>query len=117
IILFPGPACAEDPDIAERYGATAPDDFLSGKFDPTKHPQFISLKTAGIPERGYAKHMHRIAAADLKRLIEAFRKDHPDIELYVTSATRNYWSQKGIWEQKWNGNRKVSGMDLSKSVP
>jgi LAS superfamily LD-carboxypeptidase LdcB len=30
---------------------------------------------------------------------------------------RNFAAQKSIWEAKWNGKRKVSGMDLSRAMP
>ncbi len=39
------------------------------------------------------------------------------INLRIISATRNFAAQKSIWEAKWNGQRKVSGMDLSQAMP
>lgn len=39
------------------------------------------------------------------------------VNLKIISATRPFNSQKGIWEAKWNGGRKVGGKNLSISVP
>ncbi len=43
----------------------------------------------------------------------ALKKDHPDIPFWVQSSTRNFWSQKRIWEAKWKGKRKVDGKKLN----
>lgn len=102
---------------SELYGKTAPVDYLSGRFNPASHEKFVSLQKAGVPERGYPKYLRKEAAEDFKKLIAAFKKDHPNIQLYITSATRPFISQKGIWEAKFNGSRKVGGKDLSKTIP
>lgn len=39
------------------------------------------------------------------------------ISLQIISATRNFAAQKRIWEAKWNGQRKVDGMNLSQAMP
>lgn len=45
----------------------------------------------------------------------AAKKD--GIALVIISATRNFDSQKEIWERKWTGARLVEGQDLAKTVP
>jgi LAS superfamily LD-carboxypeptidase LdcB len=47
-------------------------------------------------------------------MYEAAKKD--GITLKIISATRNFSSQKGIWEAKWTGERIVEGKNLAKDV-
>ncbi|MEM7037529.1 MAG: M15 family metallopeptidase, partial [Bacteroidota bacterium] len=39
------------------------------------------------------------------------------INLKIVSATRPFSSQKGIWEAKWTGARRVEGQNLATEVP
>jgi len=87
-------------------------DYLLGMFEPEKHPDFTAIKK---------EHATKSSAYLRKDTYEAFVKMHDaakkdGIDLIIVSATRNFYSQKGIWENKWTGVTKVSGMDLSKSV-
>ncbi|MCK4760092.1 MAG: M15 family metallopeptidase, partial [Candidatus Aminicenantes bacterium] len=38
------------------------------------------------------------------------------IQLTIVSATRNFDSQKSIWERKWSGQTHVEGKNLSKAI-
>ena len=89
-------------------------DFLMGKFDPTKDPNFILI------EKKYAsKGGMRLQ----KETYDAFKKMHAaakqdGVKLVIKSATRNFFSQKNIWEAKWVGKRKTTGVkDIKKEFP
>lgn len=83
--------------------------YLLGKFSPEAHPLFMKIDpTLTTIQNGYLR----------KETHEAFREMHKaarrdGINLSIVSATRNFNTQKGIWEAKWNGQRKVEGVDLT----
>ena len=89
-------------------------DYLRGRFNPAKHPDFVKVDakyTDGDPYRlhkeTYAafEHMHAAAKAD-------------GIDLVMVSATRNFDRQRSIWEAKWTGKRLVDGGEnLAKTTP
>jgi len=89
-------------------------DYIMGKFEPTKDKAFAKLET---------KHATRIGLYLRKETYEAFRQMHDaakkdGVQLKILSATRNFNSQKGIWEAKWQGTRKIeNGKDASKAYP
>jgi zinc D-Ala-D-Ala carboxypeptidase len=88
------------------------EDYLLGMFDPTTHPDFVPVAK---------EHTTKSSAQLRKETYAAFVNMHnaakkEGISLVIVSATRNFYSQKGIWESKWTGGTKVSGMDLSVSV-
>ena len=89
-------------------------DFLMGKFNPETHSDFVKI------EKKYAS---RVGMFLHKKTYESFKKMHAKakadgINLTIRSATRNFKSQKGIWEAKWTGQRKVEdGQDISKTIP
>lgn len=80
---------------------------------------------SGVEER-FVTIASRYASRDGMKLqpdvYEAFKKMHAaakkdGIKLIIKSATRNFNYQRGIWERKWTGKRKVDGKNLSKSIP
>ncbi len=85
--------------------------FLMGKAGVEKHfttidPRYASRKGMKLDPRAYEA---------FKRMHAAARKE--GIKLVIKSATRNFNYQKGIWERKWTGARKVDGKNLSKAIP
>ncbi len=73
-------------------------EYLLGKFDPSKHPDFVSV---GKP---YADKPDMMLC---KEAFEAFKKmwesaQKAGIALKIISSTRNFNQQKNIWEGKWN---------------
>jgi D-alanyl-D-alanine carboxypeptidase len=85
--------------------------YLLGKFDPATHPQFVKLKdehAQGSARNGY---LRKETYKAFIKMYEAAKKE--GIELVIISATRNFESQKRIWENKWNGRTKVEGKDLT----
>lgn len=89
-------------------------DYLMGKFDPAEHPAFELIDEAYADRAGMYLHQETYTA---------FKKMHAEaaadgINLVIRSATRNFASQKGIWEAKWMGTRKIeNGKDASIAYP
>lgn len=85
-------------------------DFLTGRFDPSKHDSFVKVPAIyGNREGMYLQ----------REVFEAFLKMHEaakseNINLVIVSATRNFEAQKSIWEGKWNNlmkDEKVKKME------
>lgn len=89
-------------------------DYLMGKFEPMEHTDFTLIDT---------RYANREGLYLRKDTYEAFQKMHAaaledSVQLIIISATRNFYSQKGIWEAKWTGQRKIEGgQDASKAFP
>ncbi|MDA3899255.1 MAG: M15 family metallopeptidase [Spirochaetes bacterium] len=99
------------------YGDVDERSYLSGMFNLTKHPLFVNISTLDIDTDGRKHYLRRSTAEALKKMCDAFHKDNPEVRLYVTSSTRNYYYQKAIWDAKFDGKRKVDGKALNKSEP
>lgn len=104
-------------DENSLYGTTDPRDYLSGRFSPARHQLFVRCRSVGIPTDGRTHYLRKETAAAFKKLYDAFQKEHPDISLYITSATRNFHYQKAIWQGKFTGKRLVNGKRLPESHP
>lgn len=87
--------------------------YLKGKFSPTKHKDFRPVPAKYSIRQGL--YLHRQALAKFILMAKAAKLD--GVELFILSATRNFYSQKGIWQAKFQGRRKVDGEDLSKTIP
>ena len=91
---------------------TISDEYLMGKFDPKKHEAFVKV------DQKYASridfYLRNDAYKAFQKMWDAAKND--GISLRIISATRPFSHQKRIWEAKWNGNRKVGGQDLSKTI-
>lgn len=85
--------------------------YLLGKFDPATHPQFVTLgdqHTQGSAKGGY---LRKEAYEAFVKMNDAAKRD--GVELIIISATRNFDSQKRIWENKWEGRTLVEGKNLT----
>ncbi len=100
-------------DIAQDQKRTWSTDYLMGKFDPVKHPDFV--KIASQYASNNTMRLRKETYESFKKMYTAAKKD--GITLQIISATRPFSHQKRIWEAKWNGVRKVEGKDLSKTEP
>jgi len=102
-IIIPLILCAadKDRDIPGLYGGIKPSDYVTGRFVPEKNLLFSSLKKSGIPAKGDWHFLRKEAIASLKKLYDDFHAGHPGEPFLVRSSTRNFLSQKGIWESKW----------------
>ncbi len=76
--------------------------YISGKFEPSVHPDFIEIdkKYARTVDAKKKMYLHKETYAQLKRMLDAAAKDN--IIINVLSATRNFKYQKNIWEEKWH---------------
>ena len=92
-----------------------PVNFLTGKFDPASHPDFMPLKAplAGGSAVGAYLHRQCLAAFEDMRAAAAAA----GVNLVILSATRNFERQQVIWEEKWRGVRRVGGADLAVTMP
>ncbi|MEM9931233.1 MAG: M15 family metallopeptidase [Bacteroidota bacterium] len=86
--------------------------YLTGRFDPTKHPDFVRVAAKYTDGDPYVLHkdtyqafeaMHAAAQAD-------------GVTLIIVSATRNFKRQRQIWEAKWNGQRLLEGKEKANEV-
>ncbi len=88
--------------------------YVTGRFDPSTHPGFVNLKKYDIPCSDDI-YLRKEAAEAWKLLLADFKKENPKIKIQIQSATRNFYSQKKIWDEKFSGKRKISGAgDLTK---
>lgn len=93
---------------------TFPVEYLMGQFDPATHPDFIKIDIQHADRAGL--YLRKDTYAAFQKMYEAALQD--GIQLVIRSATRNFNSQKGIWEAKWNGSRKIeNGKDASQAYP
>lgn len=89
-------------------------DYLMGKFDPATHPDFVELDLNHASTRGM--YLRKEAYRAFKKMHTAAKKD--GIRLVILSATRNFDRQKVIWEAKWTGARKTTGVnDIKQEYP
>jgi LAS superfamily LD-carboxypeptidase LdcB len=86
-------------------------DYLLGKFDPTTDARFIKLKDEHTQGSGRGAYLRKETYEAFIKMSEAARKE--GIELVIISATRNFESQKRIWENKWEGRTMVEGKNLT----
>ena len=124
LFLFLVLACAETPP-SENAAATETEaaaaepepividtsftiDYLRGRFNPAKHPDFTAVD---------AKYTDGDGTYYLRKdTYEAFQRMHAaaaadGVQLIIISATRNFDRQKSIWEAKWSGARLLEGRE------
>ncbi|MSU44820.1 D-alanyl-D-alanine carboxypeptidase family protein [Candidatus Nomurabacteria bacterium] len=85
-----------------------------GKFDPAQRQDFV-LIPAEYNIAGYKIYLRKETLYAFEKMAENAAKDQ--IELNITSATRNFDSQRDLWNKKWGGATLVDGKDLSKIIP
>lgn len=84
--------------------------YVTGRFNPSEHKLFVNLEKQGIPCTGQDHYLRKETVAALSALLNDFNKDHPSIKITIISSTRNFTLQKKIWDEKWSGKRKVTGV-------
>ncbi|MDF9798709.1 D-alanyl-D-alanine carboxypeptidase [Catalinimonas alkaloidigena] len=85
---------------------------LLGKIQPAQDSSFTQIASQYTSKNEI--YLRKEAYEDFVRMAEAAGEE--GVKLHIISATRNFAAQKSIWEAKWNGQRKVDGMDLSQAV-
>ena len=88
-------------------------DHLLGHINPANDASFSRVATSYADQDGLYL---------LDEVYDAFVEMHnaakkDGITLVIISATRDFDSQKELWEQKWTGARLVEGRNLAKTVP
>jgi zinc D-Ala-D-Ala carboxypeptidase len=91
----------------------ADDHIITGKFNPAKEPGFVSAASLGIAVKNGPHYLQRPAAEALSRMMKDFSHEHPKVPFWVQSSTRNFASQKSIWNAKWKGERGSNGVNAS----
>lgn len=86
--------------------------FLTGKFDPLAHPDFVPVAEVYTDGDPYVLHKETYAA--FEQMHAAAARD--GVKLIMVSATRNFARQKQIWEAKWNGQRLLEGKEKANLV-
>jgi len=86
-------------------------EYLTGQFEAAALPVYFTL----LPSE-FSVGEQRLRAQAAQAFVNmALAAQIQGIELKAVSSTRSFYRQKAIWEDKWNGVRKVDGLDLSKS--
>jgi len=83
---------------------TIPLKYIIGKFEPSQDSNFVKIASQYTNKSNI--YLHKEAYAAFLDMYAVAKKD--GIDLRILSATRNFDSQKSIWEAKWNGQRKLS---------
>jgi len=86
--------------------------YLTGRFDPLTHPDFVKVAAAYTDGDPYV--LHRATYADFERMHAAAAAD--GVALVMVSATRNFARQRQIWEAKWKGQRLLEGKEKADEV-
>lgn len=73
--------------------------YIMGKFDPSTHPDFVSIPSKFRDEK--VRYLRRDVMEKFAEMADAAAQE--GIRLVIRSATRNFDDQKRIWENKWNG--------------
>ena len=112
----PSPKEAPDYEVIKDSFVDAPQllsyQYLTGQFDPAKHPDFVPVADRYTDGDPYL--LHRETYAAFERMHAA--ADSAGVRLTMVSATRNFARQKQIWEAKWNGKRLLEGRDKADEV-
>lgn len=96
-------------------GAAAPTkDFLLGKTHFEKDTNFVQIS----PKYTVLRNPNNFIQ---KRTLEAFIKMHEaakadGVRLVATSASRNFWVQRYIWEQKWQKSTIAGGAERARHI-
>lgn len=99
------------------YGPVPEENYLCGRFEPEKHPFFVKLSDFSIPSHR-PQYLRKEAAVALKKMYEALKKDVPDVKFWIQSSTRNWSSQKDIWERHWKefAKLKLNESEIARSI-
>ena len=88
-------------------------DDVMGKFIPAEDDDFVIIDMAYASRENM--YLHKDTYSAFLKMHAAAKED--SINLTIRSATRNFYDQKRIWENKWNGNTLVEGgQNLAKTV-
>ena len=86
-------------------------EYLLGRFDPAHHSRFVQLTSSYAQGSALNGYLRQETFEAFQKMAVAANKD--GVGLFIISATRNFDSQKKIWENKWNGKTQVEGKNLT----
>ncbi len=89
---------------ADSLGLDTSLEYLTGRFDPATHPDFVLLDP--IHCDGPGMYLRQDAYRAFRRMYDSAQA--AGIQLVIRSATRNFDRQKEIWERKWTGQTILS---------
>ena len=69
-------------------------EYIMGRFDPSKHPDFVIIADQYADKKGM--YLRKDTYKAFIAMYEHAKKD--GVNLQIRSATRNFYSQKTIWE-------------------
>ena len=87
-------------------------DYLTGRFQPSKHPAFSRVPKKYANRSGYYLRSETLNAF---RAMHAAAKKQ-GINLKIRSATRNFRNQHYIWERKWKSKSRASLRSSSRAL-
>ena len=88
--------------------------YLLGKFEPATDSRFVQLSAEYASGSALNRFLRKETLESFKKMQSAAKLE--GVHLTIISATRNFESQKKIWEHKWNGKVRVAGKDLATIV-
>lgn len=93
------------------FGQSSEKEYLLGRFDETNDARFVRLSEAYARGSAVGKYLRKETYEAFVKMAGAAQKE--GVNLFIISATRNYESQKTIWENKWEGRTLVEGKNLT----
>ncbi|WP_420461199.1 M15 family metallopeptidase [Neolewinella sp.] len=105
-------APAPPPIAIDSFPAIPSYAYITGKFDPSEHPDFVPVADRYADGDPYL--LHRDTYGAFERMYAAAEAD--GVKLVIVSATRNFARQKQIWEAKWRGERLLEGTEKADEV-
>ncbi len=112
IILISSFACEKSHSKEKKQPLTQLEkSFLRGRFNPAKNSDFVKIPVKYALRSGM--YLQKRTLAQFIKMADAAAKEK--ISLYILSGTRNFYSQRRIWEVRFQGRRKVGGLNLKKA--
>jgi zinc D-Ala-D-Ala carboxypeptidase len=110
LFLLAASASAHSQKKDSLFAGLSEREYLTGKFEPTSLPDYFML----LPSECSAgeQRLRKEAAQAFIQMVASAQME--GIFLRAVSSTRSFFRQKGIWEAKWKGDRKVEGINLGK---
>ena len=103
--------CRDPSPVNHSLGADT--SWLQGKINAVQDPRFLEIAKMYTANRGKI-FLHRETYTAFKKMYQAAKKE--GISLMIISGFRSYYDQKNIWENKWEGNQLVEGINLKKQI-
>jgi zinc D-Ala-D-Ala carboxypeptidase len=85
--------------------------YLLGQLDESKDTRFVKLDDTHTKGSAVGKYLRKEAYEAFIKMAAAAKQE--GVNLFIISATRNFDSQKVIWENKWEGRTLVQGKNLT----